>query len=134
MSTSVEELGKLVNLTEHPSSVVWRKRTLGAANSSVPGPTDWQLEAVLTFDQAHAQQLIEQAKKSESPRDIGSLETVDWLPTETQQYFHQDVGSSKYKPAGEIYSASPFVKSPLTQGYLVRLGDTPNFFLVLRTQ
>src|SRR5262249_49502519 len=54
VSTSVEELGKLVNLTEHPSSVVWRKRTLGAANSSVPGPTDWQLEAVLTFDQPHA--------------------------------------------------------------------------------
>src|SRR5262245_1854959 len=87
VSTSVEDLGKLVNLAERPSSVAWRKRTLGAANSSVPGPTDWQLEAVLTFDQAQAERLIEAAKKSESPRDIGSVDSVDWVPAETRKYF-----------------------------------------------
>jgi hypothetical protein len=135
VSTSVEELGKLVNLAERPSSVVWRRRTLGNAGSSIPGPTDWLLEAVLTFDQQQTERLIEEAKTSTvKPGDTGSFENIDWVPAEIRQHFHQDAGSAKYKPTGEVYSPSTFIKSPLTQGYLVHLGDSPNFFLVLHTQ
>ena len=134
VSTSVEDLAKLVTLSEQPSSVVWRRRILGAANSAVPGPTDWQLEALLTFDEEQARGIIEKAKQVESPRDIGSLESVDWLPADARQHFRPSAGDGKYKPVGEIYSASSFSKSPLSAGYLVRLGQTPSFFLVLHTQ
>jgi hypothetical protein len=135
VSTSVEELGKLVNLAERPSSVVWRRRTLGNAGSSIPGPTDWQLEAVLTFNQQQAERVLEQAKTSTAkPRDTGSFDNIDWLPVEIRQHFHQDTGTAKYKLTGEGYSPGTFVKSPLTQGYLVHLGNSPNFFLVLHTQ
>ncbi len=134
VSTDVEALSKLITLPARPLSAVWRRQVRGTANSRIPGPTDWQLEALLTFDQDDAEQLMEEAKKSDKPRDIGSIETVDWLPSEARQYFESVPNSSKYKVKDEAYAADAFAKPPLSQGYLVRLGPSPQFFLKLYTQ
>ena len=88
----------------------------------------------MTFDQDDAEHLTEEAKKSEKPRDIGSIDSIDWLPSEARQNFEADPNSSKYKVKGEAYPADAFAKPPLSQGYLIRLGESPQFFLKLYTQ
>jgi len=134
VSMDVEALSKLIKLPVRPVSVVWRRQVRGSANSRVPGPTDWHLEALLTFDTDDAEQVTDEAKKSEKPRDIGSIEGIDWLPSDAKQNFEADPNTSKYKVKGEAYAADAFAKPPLSQGYLIRLGDSPQFFLKLYTQ
>lgn len=134
VSTDVEALSKIITLPARPVSAVWRRQVRGTADSRIPGPTDWYLEALLTFDQDDAERVTDEAKKSEKPRDIGSIESIDWLPSEARENFEADPNSSKYKVKGEAHSAAAFAKPPLSQGYLIRLGDSPQFFLKLYTQ
>jgi len=134
VSTDVEALNKLITLPVRPVSVVWRRQIRGAANSRVPGPTDWYLEALLTFDPDDVKRVADEAKTAEKPRDIGSIDGIDWLPSEVRQNFDAEPNSAKYKVKGEVYAASAFAKPPLSQGYLVRLGETSQFFLKLYTQ
>ena len=134
VSTDVEALSKLINLPVRPVSAVWRRQVRGTANSRVPGPTDWYLEALLTFDQDDAEKLAQEAKKSEKLRDIGSIDDLDWLPSEARQNFEAEPNSSKYRVKGEAYPADAFAKTPLLNGYLIRLGESPQFFLNLYTQ
>ena len=134
VSSDVEALGKLITLPVRPVSAVWRRQVRGTPNSGIPGPTDWQLEALLTFDEDDAAHLTEEAKKSEKPRDIGSIEGIDWLPDEVRQSFEAAPNSSKYRVKGDAYAAGAFAKPPLSQGYLIRLGERPQFFLKLYTQ
>ena len=134
VSTDVEALSRLITLPARPVSAVWRRQIRGTADSRVPGPTDWYLEALLTFDQVDADHLTDEAKKSEKLRDIDSIEGVDWLPTEARQNFEAVPNSSKYKVKGDAYPADAFAKPPLSQGYLIRLGESPQFFLKLYTQ
>jgi len=134
VSTDVEALSRLITLPAPPVSAVWRRQVRGTPNSRVPGPTDWYLEALLTFDQDDAEKIAKEAKKLEKLRDIDSIEGVDWLPAETRQNLEAVPNTPKYKVKGEAYPADAFAKTPLLNGYLVRLGESPQFFLKLYTQ
>jgi hypothetical protein len=134
VSTDVDALSKIITLPVRPVSAVWRRQIRGTADSRVPGPTDWYLEALLTFEPDDAESLAEEAKKSEKLRDIDSIEGIDWLPEEARQNFEAVPNTPKYKVKGEAYPADAFAKTPLLSGYFVRLGDSPQFFLKLYTQ
>ena len=42
-------LRALINLPGTPAKVAWCEEAMGTANPRVPGPNDWQLEAVLVY-------------------------------------------------------------------------------------
>jgi hypothetical protein len=135
VSTDVEALSKIITLPARPVSVIWRRQIRGSASDSgLPGPTDWYLEALLTFEPEDADHLTKEAKKSEKVRDIDSVEGVDWLPVEARQNFEPGPNRSKYKVKGDAYPAGAFAKTPLLNGYFIRLGESPQFFLKLYTQ
>jgi hypothetical protein len=134
VSTDVDGLAAIIRMPIRPVSVVWRRQVLGSAGSQVPGPTDWELEALLTFDQNDAERLADEARHSEKPRDIGSIDGIEWLPSEARSDFEAVPKSSRYRAKGESYVATSFAKPPLSQGHLTRLGESPRFFLKLYTQ
>ena len=47
--TDEKGLRELVDLPGSPSQVAWCEQARGGAESRVPGPTDWELQALVTF-------------------------------------------------------------------------------------
>jgi hypothetical protein len=56
------------------------------------------------------------------------------LPSDSRQNLEAVPNSSKYRVKGDAYPADAFAKTPLSNGYLIRLGESPQFFLKLYTQ
>jgi hypothetical protein len=83
VNTSVDSLGHIINLTNYrPQSAKWTVRTQGIANDRTPGPTDYILEALMTFDSATINNLKTNYKLQSvkfNPKDIGQFK-FNWLP------------------------------------------------------
>jgi hypothetical protein len=119
LSTSIDSLGRFIDLSVYrPKSVKWTVKTLGIADSRVPGPSDYNLQAIMTFDSLS----IRAIKRDYSflsihftPKDINKF-TFDWLP---QGYiFEEDVGDAvTYQPF--CFKSNLYV----TGGFIINQND-----------
>jgi len=132
-STDIDALNRVITLTRRPTAAIWQRAVKGSGRSDVPGPTDYELQAVLTFSEEDAESIVEEAAKRERPSDVGTIKKLDWFPAEVKENLIEEPGSDEYRFKGETYDAGAFAKSPLTHGYFVRVGQTPRLYLYLYT-
>lgn len=122
-NNNIDELSRLVNLPLRPQSVLWELRRLGGnTNPEVPGPTDWEITAVLIYSQSDAEKVAAAAAKIELPV-ADDLELKEWFPEQIK------TAATKINR----YRADAYFRSPYYNGGLFRFGVTGYFVLQLFT-
>ncbi len=126
ISKDIDELAKNINLPVRPAEAVWKKKTLGNPESTIPGPSDYLLVAVLKYDEAEIEKIIEQTK--EKPVK-GVVQTEDWFPEDLKN-LAQDFENEKLL-SGEKYDTKSFARSPYLNGTILRVNGSNYFVLTL---
>ncbi|WP_054535188.1 hypothetical protein [Herpetosiphon geysericola] len=89
--TDIEGLAAFVSLPFQPTSVQWTTTTLTAQpDRSVPGPTDMQVEAVLSFTAADLEQLRAQAQPLSWKPQWKATTFKPWYPQSVRDAFAFD--------------------------------------------
>ncbi|HEY9695365.1 MAG TPA: hypothetical protein V6D15_24460 [Oculatellaceae cyanobacterium] len=132
ISRNVNELKKYITLPYSPQAVVWLTEIKGSNTSTVPGPTDWSLTAVLTFRPEDAKKIVS-ASSLASPAVFGTVELMEWFPPDVKAQVLKDPSTKQYTIKGKMYSANAFYKLSLINGFLLQLDKTSQFILVLYT-
>ena len=74
----IATLGKLVNLPAVPLATHWRVEAMSATDSTrAPGPSDWTLDATITFSAADAARISGVESFYKSPLLSGKLMRID---------------------------------------------------------
>jgi hypothetical protein len=74
----IATLAKLINLPAVPLAIHWRVEPMGAADSArAPGPSDWTLDATITFSAADAARISGVESFYKSPLLAGKLMRID---------------------------------------------------------
>ena len=83
LNNNVDSLALLIDLTKYkPSSVIWTVKKMGIANDRVPGPTDYNLQALMTFDSSSINSIKSTYRffsVSFNPKDTSKFK-FSWLP------------------------------------------------------
>jgi hypothetical protein len=135
VSTDIKTLGKYINLPSPPIRVVWQTMDI-TKQSLAPGPTDWLLIGVLTFNEQALENIMRESVRSQQMNRpyIQEQFVLDWFPLELKNSLtpSETPGFFRINQAG--YESDFFEKSPLRHGYFVRVGKTSDIFLYLHTQ
>lgn len=126
-STDIDALARLITLPVRPVEATWRQEILGKHETSVPGPTDYRLTAVLKFDATDVPKLIEKSGKSPGEASRGSIEIEPWFPEEVKGVAHTRDDETVVE--GDRYSPDLFLRSPYSGGKLIRVGQS-NYFVL----
>ena len=126
ISKDIDELAKNINLPVRPAEAVWQKKTLGNAESRVPGPTDYLLVAVLKYDDADIEKVTGQSTEK-TVKSVGEIQ--DWFPEDLKS-LAQDFDNEKLL-SGEKYDAKSFARAPYLNGTLLRVNGSNYFVLTL---
>lgn len=130
ISGDIQALSQQIPLPVQPQEVIWQQRKLGAENSTIPGPSDYQIVAVLRYNEADAKKLVEKAKDNSG--DIpaeGSIEVEPWFPEAVKKLAQKDEEDNVV--TGARYNPESFMRSPYSNGKLIRVGKTNYFILKL---
>lgn len=131
ISSDVQALAKNIKLAMLPTEAKWQAKTLGNAQSSVPGPTDYQLIAVLKYTDADAQNLIKELEKTLSENKIGNVEVEEWFPEAVKKTAQKIDDQTLIE--GDAYAPDLFLQAPYSGGKLIRVGETNYFVLKVFT-
>ena len=129
-SRNIDSLAKYTNIEKYkPVNVMWKEVLHGGKSDrmTVPGPTDYKLEAYLQFDRSTADKLKNDYNINSDSNNIISIEEFwfEWLPKD--MLFKNKLDSSK------IDTADPFFKSPLLNGNYIFI-NTNTILLELYTK
>lgn len=140
VSRDVNRLSQHIRLPFRPISAVWQIEAQGttgqgAANSgrTVPGPTDWNLTAVLTFRPQDLQKIVARASRRPAPSSRGIVKPRNWLPAGVRKYVVKDPQTGAYRLQGRVLDAGDFMKLSLANGFMVRVANTSHIYLYLYT-
>lgn len=128
-SADIERLAQQIALPVRPAAVLWRQEVLGKQNSSVPGPTDHRLVALLKYEEKDALALIEKVRGESKGMNVGNVDVEPWFPEEVKRLARKDDDRTIWE--GAAYEADAFLRAPYTSGKLVRVGETNYFVLKL---
>jgi len=128
---SEEKLDSLVNLPFEPVENIFREDEVVTAGNSErsPGPADRRLTVVLRFSPDDTKALLDKVSKGKAPFET-FIEPEPWFPAELKAK-SETSGSQQLKGIG--YGAQDFMKSPWSNGSLVRIDETDYFVLTLQT-
>lgn len=131
-SQDIAALANIVPLTPPPVAVIWQRKILGSNRvSAIPGPTDYELTAVLEYRDADVAAIVSAAAKV-APGVPGDVEWEAWFPSKLKaQVVSAPDGRSVLK--GERFQPAAFKRAPLLQGTLTRIGKSNTFVLSLFT-
>ena len=107
--TDIEGLSSFIDLPMQPESVLWRVTKRGVEGSRmVPGPSDYKLEAVLTFSPENIQTIQDQSSAYALDWSVAWEESdfEAWYPDSVKQSFTFDAVTGKYERNGSVYEAS----------------------------
>jgi len=113
-SSDLQTFAKYVNLPEKPKAVTF-ETFYRAKPSRAPGPTDWSLMAVLTYDPAALQRIKEQGHQQKDPVMLDANEIRPWFPQAVKDTLVSS-GNQGSRFASPAYQAKPFLKPPLNDG------------------
>lgn len=135
VSADVETLGKYINLPSRPIKVFWQTVDI-TKPSSVPGPTDWSLIAVLTFNEQDLDSILRGSVRSQQMNRpyIQEKFVLAWFPLELKKSLASSETPGFWRINQDGYEPDLFEKAPLLHGYFVRVGKTSDVFLYLHTQ
>lgn len=133
ISNDIEKLREYINLPNQPTRVLWKVEDI-TMPSTLPGPTDWALIAILTFDHQTVDNIIESSTISQQNRRPEIPEKyVELFPEELKNKLKPSENTGFFVTNQPGYAPDIFAKSPLRHGYFVRLGKTSSLFLYLFT-
>lgn len=129
---NLESLAQHITLPFPPETALWTITPLGNSSArSAPGPTDYRLDAVLTFSPADLDKLRAEAVADAVNGEIVWQESsfASWYPDSVKQSFSHDEESASYTFNGSAYDAAAlFGKSPYLNG---RFFITPDSIVFL---
>ena len=128
-SADIERLSQQITLPVRPAAALWRQEVLGKQNSSVPGPTDHRLIAVLRYDEQDARALVEKVGGESKEANVGNVDVEPWFPEEVKKLARKNDDGAMLE--GAAYDADSFLRAPYSSGKLVRVGETNYFVLKL---
>lgn len=119
--TDLSALARFVRLDSPPRSAQWFTEQMTPPSASPLGPTDWQLIALLEYDEATLQQLRATWTPQTTPHELHVLPDFirDWFPEVLRASFKVDSASGNFVWQGERYLPSAFAKPPLTAGFVL---------------
>lgn len=127
-----EELNEIIKLPFEPDeeATVWRETSLAKEDTGnrIPAPTDKKLVAVMKFNEKDTEKLIELVSSHLPPPQPAQTTTETWFPAELTAVSSLS-GNETLK--GTAYSAKDFLKTPYTQGRLIKVDETDYFILEL---
>jgi hypothetical protein len=131
--TDLETLRRFLTLPAEPTAVQWDSGPLTAPKRS-PGPDDWGVVAVLTFDPADLETILDGSpplagRQAELPAPLA----FPWLPTEATAGAGAPQ-SGFVRLQGAPRDPKLFVKDPLLTGYLLPLPDPTKLLAYLHTR
>lgn len=131
LQTNVETLGELINLPHPPQAALWQVDKLGPAsgNLRLPGPSDYYLVAVLTYEPAVMRDMQATATAKSSPVQVSEDFFKSWYPQPVRDSFEP----SSLRLRAPAYEATAFAKSPWLMGYMFFPSDE-TLFVCLWTQ
>jgi hypothetical protein len=110
-----------------PSSVAWSQITLGKPESRAPGPSDYQVFVLLSYDTPIDLSKLELQKVP--ALQISEEKLPDWLPEAVLKQVDRQAGTVTFR--GTSYRAEPLLAMSLSygtlvvlDGYLILLGGT----------
>lgn len=126
-------LGRLIRLEEQPISAQWLTESLAPARALSLGPSDWQLIALLTYDEAALSQLKERLAPQKTPSRLHVRPDFvrEWFPQALRAHFQPDGATGNLIWQGARYQPTPFLKPPLGAGFV--LIAEPYILIVLHT-
>jgi hypothetical protein len=127
ISADIERLSKQIALPVRPVEVLWRQEVLGKQNSTVPGPRDYRLVAVLKYDEKDVRALIEKVGGESKETDVGNVDVEAWFPEAVKKFAQKNDDGMILE--GATYTADSFLRAPYSSGKLVRAGQT-NYFVL----
>ncbi|MCC3492738.1 MAG: hypothetical protein JGK03_26715 [Microcoleus sp. PH2017_25_DOB_D_A] len=135
VSHDVEKLGQHINLPAVPIKVTWQTIDI-TKPSIVPGPSDWSLFAVVTFNEQEIDGIISKSVRSQQMNRpyLQNKFVLDWFSTELKNNLTPSETRGFMRINLNGYEPDIFEKSPLQHGYFVRIGKTSDIFLYLHTQ
>ncbi|GAB4190812.1 MAG: hypothetical protein OHK0022_03950 [Roseiflexaceae bacterium] len=116
--TDVDRLGSRINLPAGVTAATWTVVALGSGDSGI-GPTDTQLCALISLDEAGWQALGPAGAPTEVPLSVEVAEAI--LPPALRSGLPEEGG--QLRVSGLAYDAAAFETSLYQPGYAVRLGD-----------
>lgn len=126
--TDIEALAKTINLPVRPQEAKWQSKTMGTnATPSVPGPSDYVLTAVLKYSDSDVQELIKKLNAVPTDKKLANAEVEEWFPEEVKKAAKTVEGKEKIE--GANYAPDAFLRSPYSNGKVLRVGET-NYFIV----
>jgi hypothetical protein len=129
--TDVAKLTKFIALPLAPREVHWQVVEQGVRTGSV-GPTDFELVAVMTFDDASIQQLKDEMVEQTNPKEAYVAKTFvkPWFPDSVRRLFAADAAYPDYfKVGGMRLDPAPFRKGALQDGYAILTGNEVLLYL-----
>ncbi len=126
-------LARLIQLNFQPISAQWLTEPMVSASGSALGPSDWQLIALLEFDEATLSRVKRTLTLQTAPTDLHVRADFvrAWFPEALRARFQRDDSSGNLIWRGERYQPTPFLKAPLTAGFV--LIAAPYVLIVLHT-
>ena len=95
-----------------------------AKPNDTPGPTDWWLMAVLTYDSATLERIKEKSHISREAVILDASEIRSWFPQALKNALINS-GDQRVRLPGPAYQANSFIKAPLNSGlFAVPFGST----------
>lgn len=124
VKTDLTELRKYITVPGTPSAVKWQITRLGPQNndSGVPGPSTYQLIAILNYSDAEIAALKAKFVVKAGDILVGPNAIQDWFPASVQAAFIKQ-SDNNYKLNGQALSAEPFYRSPYLQGDAALIGN-----------
>jgi len=131
-SQDSRQLAVLMQVPGNPASVRWAK--IGPSKGSQLGPGDFSLLAVLDYGDTQLGELLKKlgAPSDNEPVAITEAEAKALFSDDVVKSFHKLNGNS-LEVAGKLFSAEPFLKSPLLQGKVVVVAGTSLLLVSLFT-
>lgn len=123
------ELGKAINLNKEPNELAYKEFTPPQENSdnSITTSTDKKFLAVLKFSPEETERIIERAKKYREPVSV-KIDVEKWFPA---GLVAQSQSSGDESLKGKTYAATDFLKTPYTDGKLIRIENSDYLILEL---
>lgn len=101
-----------------PSGVQWTQRVQGTGGGLAPGPTDYVVVAVLTYDEPVEEAIASLGLEPRANITVGETLTEAWLPAALAEHIvATPEGYLRFE--GAAYDAGPVLGSPLTAGYIL---------------
>lgn len=119
-NTDITALDTYIQLPYLPQQAFWQTYEKGVRGSEL-GPTDWELVAVLEYDEATLKTIQAEMTTQTHPAESFVHQDMvrDWFPEPIKSRFVQDPAYAEtFKLTGVRYTPSMFAQSPLSDGYV----------------